>query len=93
MTHTFIVENIKCGGCVNSIRRGLEGLSGVKTAKPDNVEGTVEVDFDENTIAENAIAAKLADMGYPSSGENTFGRKAKSYVSCMIGRISPNTDN
>ena len=93
MTHTFIVENIKCGGCMNTIRRGLEGLSGVKTAKPDNMEGTVEVDFDENAIAEDTITAKLADMGYPSSGENTLGRKAKSYVSCMIGRISPNMDN
>jgi copper chaperone len=93
MTHTFIVENIKCGGCMNTIRRGLEGLAGVKTAKPDNVGGTVQVDFDENTIAEDVIAANLAAMGYPSSGENTLGRKAKSYVSCMIGRISPNTDN
>jgi len=26
-------------------------------------------------------------MGYPLVGDNTFAKKAQSYVSCMIGRI------
>ncbi|MCC7245064.1 MAG: heavy-metal-associated domain-containing protein [Saprospiraceae bacterium] len=88
MTHTFEVENIKCGGCMSSIRKGLEQMPGVLSARPDNTNGTVEVDFEESVMDEKTIADKLADMGYPLSGENTLGRKAKSYVSCMVGRLS-----
>lgn len=86
-TQVFEVENIKCGGCMNTIRRGLEQLPGVVAARPDNVDGTVSVDFDEQSAAPAAIAQKLADMGYPLAGENSLGKKAKSYVSCMIGRM------
>ena len=88
MTHTFEVENIKCGGCMSSIRKGLEQMPGVQAARPDNTNGTVEVDFEESIVDEMAIADKLADMGYPLVGENTLGKKAKSYVSCMVGRMS-----
>ncbi len=88
MTHIFEVENIKCGGCMNSIRKGLEQLPGVQAARPDNTTGIVEVDFEAGIVDEKAIADKLADMGYPIVGENTLGKKAKSYVSCMVGRMS-----
>lgn len=88
MTHIFEVENIKCGGCMNTIRKGLEQLPGVHAAQPENEHGTVTVEFDENIVAETAISAKLTEMGYPPTGENTLGKKAKSYVSCMIGRVT-----
>jgi copper chaperone len=88
MTHIFEVENIKCGGCMNTIRKGLEQLPGVRSAEPENEHGTVTVDFDENVLAEDVISAKLTDLGYPPAGKNTFGKKAKSYVSCMIGRVT-----
>lgn len=87
MKQIFEVENIKCNGCMNTIRKGLEQMPGVAAAQPDNQTGTVAVDFDENSVTSDAIAAKLAQMGYPLIGENTFGKKAKSYVSCMIGRM------
>ena len=86
-TQLFEVENIKCGGCMNSIRRGLEQLPGVAAARPDNQTGTVAVDFDEQAATSAAIAQKLSDMGYPLAGENSLGKKAKSYISCAIGRM------
>jgi copper chaperone len=88
MTHTFFVENIKCGGCMNTIRKSLESTAGIQTATPDNQTGVVDVTFDAEQIDTDQIAAKLAELGYPPSGENTLGRQAKSYVSCMIGRMS-----
>ncbi|MBK6998360.1 MAG: heavy-metal-associated domain-containing protein [Lewinellaceae bacterium] len=88
MTQIFEVENIKCGGCMNTIRKGLEQMPGVSSAQPENEHGTVTVDFDESKVAPDAISLKLADMGYPLVGENNFGKKAKSYVSCMIGRVT-----
>lgn len=88
MKHTFEVENIKCGGCMHTIRKGLENLPGVQNAEPENVHGTVTVEFDENTVTAEQIAHKLSSMGYPLVGENNLGAKAVSYVSCMIGRIT-----
>jgi copper chaperone len=88
MTHIFEVENIKCGGCMNTIRKGLENLPGVTSAAPDNTNGTVTVDFDEKTATIAAISDKLASMGYPLAGENSLVKKAQSYVSCMVGRVT-----
>jgi copper chaperone len=88
MKQVFEVENIKCGGCMNTIRKGLENLSGVQTAEPENVQGTVTVEFDESIISADQIARKLSSMGYPLAGENNLGAKAVSYVSCMIGRVT-----
>ena len=88
MTQVFEVENIKCNGCMNTIRKGLEQMPGVQTAQPENEHGTVTIEFDEKLVSSEALADKLSDMGYPQVGENNLGKKAKSYVSCMIGRVT-----
>ena len=47
--------------------------------------------FFDYTIEEKLIEVKekLKALGYPEDGEvNTIGAKAKSYVSCAIGKIS-----
>ena len=87
-TQVFEVENIKCGGCMNTIRKGLESIAGVKSAQPDNTTGTVGVEYDEAQVEPTTITDKLKEMGYPAMGENHLGLKAKSYVSCMIGRMT-----
>jgi copper chaperone CopZ len=85
MEQQFIVENIKCSGCSNSIRTDL--------LKIPKVEG-VSVDIDAGSITitgnpdRNAVVAKLNDMGYPETGHNTLVKKAKSYVSCAIGKMT-----
>lgn len=82
------VENIKCGGCENSIKSALKNKYKLDEVLIDNESGIIEVrashEFDEGKIADT-----LAKMGYPKIGEGNNLQKAKSYVSCMIGRIKP----
>ncbi len=85
---TIQIENLKCGGCANTIIKGLQSISGI-----DNVEVNVdasEVQFDNNDESQLVIVKeKLSKMGYPEVGEdNTVFKQAKSFVSCAIGRIS-----
>jgi len=84
------VENIKCGGCASSIRKGLLQVDGVTGAEVDVDNGTVEVEAPES--AAEAVRAKLASMGYPEvgsvSGLRSAGAKAKSFASCAVGRMS-----
>jgi copper chaperone CopZ len=81
---TIKVVNIKCGGCENSIISSLEqlGLRNVKvgvTNQAVSFEGDIEI-----------AKKKLSSMGYPEAGSReakSFLKKAKSYASCMVGRI------
>lgn len=85
MQYTFQVENIKCGGCANSIKAGIKSIDGVSEVKVDKDLGTIVVDAVEG-IREK-IASKLLGMGYPEDGNNSLLTKAKSFVSCAVGRI------
>ncbi len=83
------VENIKCGGCAGSIRKGLAALEGVRTVEVDIDGGVVEVEAPE--AQRDEIVRKLASMGYPATGSlhglKSAGAKARSYVSCVVGRM------
>ncbi|WP_018871837.1 heavy-metal-associated domain-containing protein [Thioalkalivibrio sp. ALJ16] len=84
------VENIKCGGCASSIRKGLMQVEGVTGAEVDVEGGAVEVEAPDS--AREAVAAKLASMGYPETGSvsglRSASAKAKSFASCAVGRMS-----
>ncbi|SIT65640.1 copper chaperone [Ectothiorhodosinus mongolicus] len=83
------VENIKCGGCAASIRKGLLSVPGVSDVEVNVDEGWVELTGAE-TVRPDAVA-KLLSMGYPETGSvhglKAAGSKAKSFVSCAIGRM------
>ena len=86
MQHIIAVENIKCGGCVNSITKALLTIPGVETVNIDQDNQQVTVD----TLTANdreAIVKKLAGLGYPETGNNDLLKKARSFVSCAIGRL------
>ena len=85
MKQQFEVENIKCGGCVNSIKTALLKLEGVKTVEVDKDIDTIVL---TGTIERDLVIKKLNDLGYPEKGQNTMVKKAKSYVSCAVGRMS-----
>lgn len=87
MKTTFQIENLKCGGCANTIVKGLTKLPEAKNINVD-VE-TSSVTFEsENDISE-LIHQQLSKMGYPVVGDkNTISHKAKSFVSCAVGRMS-----
>ena len=83
------VENIKCGGCAGSIRKGLAAVDGVGSVEVDIEGGVVEVQASEGLRPE--IIRKLASMGYPETGSvqglKSAGAKARSFVSCAVGRM------
>jgi copper chaperone len=90
MAYQINVENIKCGGCASTIRSKLAAMDGVTAIDVDIGAGIVTVEADENTRA--AVSARLLKLGYPESGTAegiaAAKAKAKSFVSCAVGRIS-----
>lgn len=78
------VVNIKCGGCAKSIESALS-KSGFENVKVDSSCQLVEFDGDEKKA--EAILSKL---GYPrvdSEEAKNLLKKAKSFASCMAGRL------
>jgi len=90
MSFDVDVENIKCGGCANSIVSGLKALEGVVDVRVDVEQGRITVDGDD--ALQPAVCEHLQKLGYPEVG-STAGlasakAKAKSFVSCAVGRFS-----
>ena len=80
------IENLKCGGCAATIKKGLLGLEGVKDVNVDVEKSIVSISSDSENIEE--IKLKLSKLGYPETGDkNTVIHKAKSFVSCAVGRL------
>ncbi|MBK8227800.1 MAG: heavy-metal-associated domain-containing protein [Flavobacteriales bacterium] len=80
------VDNLKCGGCASTVRRRLNELPGVVSTSVDVNNGTVTVAHD-GTIDRSAITLLLQKLGYPLSGTGGITEKARSFVSCAIGRM------
>lgn len=85
-TIEFQVENIKCGGCANSIKSSLSKIEGVDQINVDIENGVISTTA-EDFVDEVELRKVLHTMGYTAPGEGGTIDKAKSYVSCMIGRI------
>jgi len=66
MSLSIHVENIKCGGCANSIKKGLMDEAGVSMVEINVEHGMVSIDGEN--LDRDAIAAHLLKMGYPESG-------------------------
>ncbi|MFP4154935.1 MAG: heavy-metal-associated domain-containing protein [Halothiobacillaceae bacterium] len=87
----FEVENIKCGGCSARITRALRSLPGVQSVQVDPQAQSVVVAHEADCDLER-VAERLKELGYPRAGSATglsgVGAKARSVVSCAIGRLS-----
>jgi copper chaperone len=80
------IENLKCGGCAATIKKGLLGLDGISEVDIDIEKSIVSISSDNDNLEE--IKLKLSKLGYPEVGDkNTVLHKAKSFVSCAVGRI------
>ncbi len=86
----YEVENIKCGGCANTIETKIKELEGVTDVDVDIEGGKVTIDGEE--AKRDDYSKSLAGMGYPETGSvhglESAGAKAKSFVSCAVGRIN-----
>ena len=83
---TIHVDNLKCGGCASTVRHRVQELPGVSGVWVDPPAGTVRVEHDGSTEHDQLIAL-LQRLGYPEEGTGGIAEKAKSYVSCAIGRL------
>ena len=83
------VENIKCGGCANSITKKLSSVFGTSNINIDIDTGIVNIDIEEGRKGE--IIDVLEDLGYPQTdsvgGFTSAKAKAKSFISCAIGKM------
>lgn len=86
MTTTIQIENLKCGGCAATIKKGILGIDSVNDVEVNVETSEVKVAHENDVIS--AIKEKLSKLGYPESGDkNTVLHKAKSFVSCAVGRL------
>jgi len=59
----FAVSNVKCGGCAENIKGGVEGLQGVSQVSVDVDSGEVKVQGD--ALDRELLVSKLAALGFP----------------------------
>ena len=85
---TIEIVNLKCGGCVNTVKKGVMSIEGISTVDVDLESSKVTIDTDNDALVLSA-KEKLSKMGYPVVGDvNTMLHKAKSFVSCASGRMT-----
>ena len=88
MNTSIVIQNLKCEGCAASIVKALRKFPEVTEAAVDFEKNAV--DFETSSPLElEKYRDALHHAGYPPAGEeNHFADKAKSYVSCAIGRVT-----
>ena len=89
MEQKIEVENIKCGGCANTIKKKL-----TEAFSPDAIDVDVEqgeICLTANALDMEAVEEMLRSIGYPrrgtAEGLDNVKAKAVSFVSCAIGRM------
>lgn len=88
MKTTVKIQNLKCGGCVATIINKLSGLSNITNVKVEVDENAVSFDY-LNDADIQMVRETLMSIGYPEDGDaNSLITKAKSYVSCAVGKIN-----
>ena len=89
MAFAVSVENIKCGGCTSSIAKGLQELEGVASVTVEVEQGRVTIDAED--LLRAVACERLLQLGYPEQGSaaglKAAKARAKSFVSCAVGRI------
>jgi len=86
MKTTLQIENLKCGGCSATIKKGILTIDDVENVDVNLEESSVSITSTKNNLQE--VKIKLSKLGYPEIGDkNTVLHKAKSFVSCAVGKI------
>jgi copper chaperone len=85
MIHKIEVENIKCGGCMNSIKTALLKIENVDEVTINKETDTITINSSKDRVV---FVNALSHLGYPEKGNNTLLHKGKSFVSCAVGNLS-----
>ncbi len=92
MKKSFVVANIRCEGCDNTIKKALAPEFGeveVDLSKEPRIV-TVEIKNEED---EEKFKKTLKSLGYPITTDQTGfledkALKAKSFISCAVGKFT-----
>lgn len=88
MKTTILVQNLKCGGCANTILNRLEALENISEVQVETEDSKVSFTYGDEADLQTAQKTLLA-LGYPSvDDKNSIATKAKSYISCATGKMS-----
>jgi len=90
MRKIFAVENVKCSGCANTLKKKLGVKFGDIDVNLDVTPREITVDMSEELVDE--LRNDLILLGYPMSDENlnaldSLKTKAKSFISCASGKL------
>lgn len=96
MKKTFQVENVKCGGCAQTLRTKLEPLFG--PVRVDLMVQPREITLEIEDERLDELRAALREIGYPLSSEKLgfvsgTEAKVKSFVSCAVGRMQKDEES
>jgi copper chaperone CopZ len=87
MQTTLVVQNLRCGGCSNTITSKLLEIKNIENLKVDIDASKIHFDY-YNKIDLQAVKDKLKALGYPEvDDKNSMLFKAKSIVSCATGKF------
>lgn len=88
---SITIDNLKCDGCENTIKKTLKQIEGVEKVAIDKGKHLIEV-VHQDSVSRLMLTDSLKKMGYPevgtTEGLNAVLSNAKSYISCAIGRLS-----
>jgi len=85
---TIEIQNLKCHGCANTITKAITKIKGITDLSIDVEKSKISFSTDDIKLIDN-VKTKLSQLGYPEvDADNSTFQKAKSYVSCAIGRIN-----
>jgi len=88
MKTTIQIQNLKCNGCATTIKNNLQKLKNIEGIEINVADSAVSFDYSEENDLE-VVKKELQHLGYPLAGEeNKLHTKAKSYVSCAIGKMN-----
>jgi len=91
MKQTFQVVNVKCGGCAGTLKEKLFEKFGEVEVNLDKEPREITLDIKEEDVP--ILAEALKKLGYPFVTEkmgfiDSTSAKAKSFVSCAIGKMN-----
>jgi mercuric ion binding protein len=69
-TVTLDVENMSCAVCPITVKKALDKVPGVTSAKVDFDKKTASVTFDPDKANPAALTKATSDAGYPSAVHN-----------------------
>lgn len=90
MKKTYEVQNVKCGGCASTLKKSLAEQFGEVDVDLEAMPRKITLEIEPEQ--EEALKLALRKIGYPLTGDElgtfaTIETKAKSFVSCAIGKM------